>query len=44
MATHTERESDMTTKETPTLAEAIALLETELGARPIGHDHALNAN
>ena len=44
MATHTEREPDMTTKDTPTLAEAIALLETELGARPIGHDHTLNAN
>ena len=41
MATHTERESDMTTKDTPTLVEAIALLETELGARPIGHDQLL---
>ena len=31
----------MTTKDTPTLVEAIALLETELGARPIGHDQLL---
>ena len=38
------KEPDMATKETPTFAEAIALLEAELGARPIGHDHALNAN
>src|SRR5699024_9903299 len=44
MATHTERESDMTTKDTPTLAEAIALLETELAARPIGHDHQSQPN
>ena len=35
------KEPDMATKETPTMAEALALLQTELGARPIGHDQLL---
>jgi hypothetical protein len=32
----------MATKEHPSMAEALALLEAELGARPLEHEQLLN--
>ena len=38
------KEPDMATKETPTMAEALALLEAELGARPLAQPQARHAH